>query len=148
MSHVAKIDFQVKDLDSLEEACKELGLELVRGQTKYRWYGVSVGDYPLPEGFTKNDLGKCAHAIRIPGKPQAYEIGVVKARQGEGYELLWDFWAGGYGMEAAVGKNAENLQNEYLAQTTIKHMRKRGREVTRERGRDGEVILRGRRRQS
>jgi hypothetical protein len=64
MSHVAIIDLAIDDLDSLRRACSRLGLELVQQDT-YRWFGYSVGDYPLPEGFTKDNLGRCQYAIRF-----------------------------------------------------------------------------------
>ena len=67
MSHVATINIEVKDLDALGIAAGRIGLELVRGQKEYRWYGQSVGDYPLPAGLTEADLGVCEHAIRIAG---------------------------------------------------------------------------------
>jgi hypothetical protein len=104
MSHVESIKLNITDLDALEAACKSIGLELSRGQKTYRWWGHSVGDYPIPAGFTANDLGKCEHAIRIPNNNSAYEIGVVKNRDGrDGYTLLWDFYAGGKGMQSMVG---------------------------------------------
>ena len=111
MSHVARIDMEIKDLTALKAAAKLLGMEFLEGQTTYRWYGRHVGDYSLPEGFKASDLGKCEHAIGIPNDKKAYEIGVVKRRDGkEGYTLLWDFWAGGYGLEAKVGKDGNKLK--------------------------------------
>ncbi len=116
MSHVISSDLQILSLDALEVACGHLGLELVRNQETYRWYGEFVGDYPLPEGFEEDDLGKCAHAIRIPGDEQAYEIGVVESRTGEGYVLMWDFFSGGYGMmEKVGGEDCKDLNWEYFA---------------------------------
>jgi hypothetical protein len=37
MSHISKIELEVKDLSVLGAACKRLGLELVQGQTTYKW---------------------------------------------------------------------------------------------------------------
>ncbi len=143
MSHVAEIKLQIKDLAALEKACKQLGLELVRDQKTYRWFGRSVGDYPLPEGFTAQDLGKCDHAIRIPGDSRAYEIGVVKRKDGKpGYQLLWDFWAGGHGMTQKVGGNqAVKLQNEYAAAVAVKHYVSQGYRVQRQVKEDGRIVL-------
>src|SRR4051794_20933775 len=67
MSHLADIDIIIKDITALEKAVEELGAEFRRGQTRYEWFGESIGDYPLPEGMTKVDLGKCTHAIHLPG---------------------------------------------------------------------------------
>lgn len=109
MSHVVKIDVEIKDLDALEVAAGRLGLCLNRGQDHYRWYGYSVGDYPLPVGVTP---GCCDHAISIPGNSSAYEIGVCAQSDG-GFVLAFDFWAGGRGMCDRVGSRAEKLIEEY-----------------------------------
>ncbi len=113
MSHVVKVKVKIRNLDALRSAASKLGLEMTEKST-YRWYGTHVGDYPLPEGFSKEDLGKCQFAISVPGKPNAYEIGVVKdpASPGE-YTLLWDFWSRGYGLQDVVGDDARKLTDAY-----------------------------------
>jgi hypothetical protein len=136
MSHVATIDLEIKDLDALREAAAAIGLEFVAGQTSYRWYGQSVGDYPLPDGFTASDLGKCEHALRIPLDQQhpdpnfgmmPYEIGVVKRRDGRpGFTLLWDFWNRGCGLEDRVGANCNRLKQEYALAVAKRQARKQG----------------------
>jgi hypothetical protein len=91
MSHVTSIDIEIRDLDALESAVGELGAAFIHGRTTYNWYGRHVGDYPLPAGFTQDQLGKCEHAIRLPGVN--YEIGVVKNPVKEGtFTLLFDFY--------------------------------------------------------
>lgn len=124
MSHVCDMQLEIKDLTALEKACKRLGLELVNGQKTYKWFGRHIGDYPIPEGFTKEDLGKCDHAIRIPGKKDAYEIGVVK--RGNTYKLLWDFWQGGYGLQEKIGENGGLLKQFYAAEATKRQMLREG----------------------
>ncbi|MBA5867510.1 MAG: DUF1257 domain-containing protein [Nitrospira sp. CR1.3] len=120
MSHIAEVNLLVQDLNALQRACRRLGLELVRGQQTYRWYGRSVGDHPLPVGFAKDELGTCEHAIQIPGNDHAYEIGIVTRRDGKpGYVLLWDFYQGGYGLVDRVGENAERLQQLYALEVTL-----------------------------
>jgi hypothetical protein len=89
MSHVAEATVQVDDLGLLKAAIARLGWTFVEGQTTYKWYGRWVGDYPLPEGVSKDDLGKCEHAVKLPGVN--YEIGVVRDAKG-GYRLRYDFW--------------------------------------------------------
>jgi len=118
MSHVTTIECEIKDLEALKAACEKAGLEFRENQKTYKWYGTHVGDYPLPEGFTKEDLGKCDHAIGVPGKKGAYEIGVVK--QGDKYTMLWDFWNGGYGLEAVAGKDCENVTDAYATEVALK----------------------------
>lgn len=121
MSHIATVDLEVHDLDALAEAAACVGLEFVRDQRTYRWYGANIGNYPLPAGFTAADLGHCEHAIRVPpgeasatGSRAPYEIGIARRRDGEpGYLLFWDFWCGGFGLEERAGPNCERLSREY-----------------------------------
>jgi len=151
MSHVACVSIEVKDLDALGEAAKRLGLELVRGQKEYRWYGQSVGDFPIPEGFTAEDLGKCENAIRIqgtkggpsdPAGTDPYEIGIVKRRDGKpGWSLIWDFFAGGYGLLSKVGKDCVNLKREYAAVVAAKQARLNRFQVHESRQADGRIVL-------
>jgi len=135
MSHVAVIDLHITDLDSLAKACDRLGLELVKGQTTYKWYGVSVGDYRALDAVKAPD-GICEHAIRVKGNPRAYEIGLVKRSDGKaGWSLVWDHWAGGHGLCEKVmyserGKrqkpNADKLKDWYAAEVAKKQMRRQG----------------------
>jgi hypothetical protein len=131
MSHVAKINLQITNLDALANACGRLGLELVRGQKTYKWYGVSVGDYRGKDAVRAPD-GKCEHAIRVKGNPKAYEIGLVRRTDGKaGYELVWDHWSGGYGLceKVMYGKgqpNADKLKDWYAAEVTRQQMMRQG----------------------
>ena len=121
MSHVAKIELRINDLGALKAACARLGIEFLPGQKTYKWYGRHIGDYPLPEGFTLDDLGKCDHAIRVPGAE--YEIGVIKKAQG--YVLIWDFWRSG-GLEYKLGKDAGLLKQAYAIEKTRAEARRKG----------------------
>ena len=91
MSHISKIELQIKDLEALKIACEQCGYQFVEGQKTYEWYGRFVGDSPMPEGLTEADLGKCDHAIKVPGA--SYEIGVKK--MGSHYEMMFDYWQSG-----------------------------------------------------
>jgi len=92
MSHISRIELQVKDLEAMKQACADCGYEFIEGQKTYKWYGTFVGDTPMPEGLTVADLGKCDHAIRVPGA--SYEIGLRKMPDGH-YEMLFDYWGPG-----------------------------------------------------
>lgn len=118
MSHISTIAVEIRDLEALKEACKALGLEFKENQRTYKWFGRSVGDYPLPEGFTVKDLGKCDHALSVKGNSGAYEVGLVK--KGDQYVPLWDFWSGGYGLEACVGKNGDKLVEAYTKAASVR----------------------------
>ena len=124
MSHVNAIDLEIKDLGALKAACERLGYEWKEGQTTYRWFGRWVGDYPMPEGFKVEDLGKCNHAISVPGA--SYEIGVV-TRNGK-TTLLWDFWQSG-GLEKVVGKGGGKLKQAYSVEVTKRTAHKAGYKV-------------------
>ena len=103
MSHLAEVDLHVTDLQALSEACTALGLQFRENQRTHRWYGTFMGDSPLPAGFTVAELGQCEHAISVPGNSQAYEVGVLRRRDGKpGFALYYDNWLGGYGLEERI----------------------------------------------
>jgi len=95
MSHVVTIKTELNDIAAVKAAVKDLGLVWKEGQKEYKWFGTHVGDYPLPTGFKNTDLGKCDHAIGVPGTN--WEIGVARKRNADGslapgYTLLCDFY--------------------------------------------------------
>lgn len=94
MSHLAKIEMKVKNLDSLAQASKNLGGVFNKNQTEFKWYSI--------------EKGKCDHAISFKGA--SYEIGVIK--EGSVYNLSLDnFYSGG--LPKFVGNNAGLLKQEY-----------------------------------
>ena len=123
MSHVAKIDLEITDKESLLAAAAACRLEVL-SQNTYKWYGYSVGDFPLPEGFSVEDLGKCDFVLSVKGNPHAYQIGVVQ--RGGKYVLLWDFFAGGYGLQEKIGTNGSLLKKEYVKNHAIKSLKQKG----------------------
>lgn len=129
MSHVVALETKILDIEALKACCDELGLEFRENQKNYKWYGRSVGDYPLPAGFTENDLGRCEHAIGIKGNHTSYEVGVVKSRDGVGYTMLWDFWSGGNGLQAKVGDGCGKLLTGYAEEVATKALSKSARKV-------------------
>jgi hypothetical protein len=142
MSHLVTIDLEIKSLDRLKAAAEQLGLEFAANQKTYRWFGRTVGDYPLPKGFAAADLGKCEHALRVKGKPGAYEIGVTSRRDGRpGFTLLWDFWQGGYGLQDCVGENANKLKQAYATEHAKRYWARKGYRVTSTKKEDGTVVL-------
>jgi hypothetical protein len=108
MSHISKMELEITSLANLKQACLRLGMTFVDNQKTYQWYGTWVGDSPLPEGISKEELGQCTHAIKVP--ECLYEIGVVQ--RGSKYTLLWDAWHSG-GLEQKIGKNAGILKQAY-----------------------------------
>jgi hypothetical protein len=142
MSHVVDLEIEVKDLECLAKAAQRLGLELVKDQKTFRWYMTHMGDFPLPAGFTKEDMGHCDHVMRIPGDNKAYEIGVCKRRDGkQGFTLLWDFWQGGYGLQEKIGKDGGLLKQGYAAEVAKKQMLRAGYKFTETKDQQGNVML-------
>ena len=124
MSHVTEheadsADQAIKDLFIFKKAAERCGLEFREGQNTFHTWandhgGRLVGDWPLPEGRTAEDVGKCLHAVGIPAGERSgsdydkYEIGIVESNKFPGtYSLLYDFYGGS--LEKRVGKKCEDL---------------------------------------
>jgi len=108
MSHLAKIELEVTDLESLSKACQQIGLNLVIGKKTFRWF---------------NGDGECSHVIVVPGA--RYEIGLVLNE--DKYELQTDFFD--KGIEAAIGKNGGLLKQSYAVERTRSEALKKGYRV-------------------
>ena len=150
MSHVATVELEIKDLACLKKACKELGLEFRENQNTFRWYGQWVNDYGAQDAAYKNgikteDYGKCLHAIGIPNNNKAYEVGVVKAPNGPGFTLVWDFYAGGHGLQAAIGQDGNMLKQGYAKEVAKKKARNMGFTLSEQKLEDGTIRLTARR---
>jgi hypothetical protein len=124
MSHISKIELEIKSLDALIRACERLGFEFVKDQKTYHWYGRWVGDSPLPEGIATEQLGICDHAIRVPGC--TYEIGVVK--RNSSYTLLWDSWE--TALRLKIGLDAGVLRQAYTVEAVKQDAKLKGYRVT------------------
>ncbi len=106
MSHISKIELEVKDLGTLKQACIRLGLNIIEGKKTFKWYGEE--DHP------------CDRTIRVPGA--TYEIGVVK--NGNLYELQCDYWDSAIGK--VIGKNGGFLKQAYAIERTKTEARRKG----------------------
>ena len=123
MSHVVSLEIEIKDLDALFQAAQNLGMEVKLNQKTYRWFGKHVGDYPIPEGFTKADMGKCDHVLSVLGVPGAYEVGVCQ--RGSGYKLLFDFWGShGKALEHCIGAKGQKLVQTYAETVALRKLKK------------------------
>ena len=120
MSHISRIELEVNDLGVLGQACKGLGLELVRNKKTFKWYGQD---------------SQCDHAIRVPDA--SYEIGVVK--NGNGYQLQCDFYDRELGK--VIGVNGGLLKQAYALHKTRIEARRKGYSVL-EKWDEGKVRLR------
>ena len=135
MSHIARIELEIKSLEDLKSACNRLGLKFCENEKSYKWFGRWVGDEPLPEDVREEDLGKCDHMIHVPGAQ--YQIGIVK--KDNQYRLLWDSWQSG-GLEKVLGRNAGLLKQAYAVETIKRESRLKGHRL-RETIKDNKIRL-------
>lgn len=129
MSHVTTVSIKIRDLNALKAAAKEHGCEFIEGKTTFEWYRQHVGDYPLPQGMTKEQMGKCDHVIRCPGIN--YEIGVVKTQ--DGYTLAYDFYGydgggrhDGHKLLQKFGDGLKKLTQTYAVQVATMAAKAKG----------------------
>lgn len=117
MSHVEASKAKPTDLDILREATALFPqLHWKENQKTYEWYRQWMNDYhgehaAYKQGIDPKDYGKCEHAISVDGS--AYEIGVCKRKDGQGYSLVWDFYGTGRNINKVIGDGAEKLMVEY-----------------------------------
>lgn len=147
MSHVSTCEVVVKDLDALAKAAEKLGLELVLDKKTYEWYGQYMGDYNDPAvialGISPDEYGKCEHVLRVKdAKKGTYEVGVAKNPRGDGFVLLYDFWAGGRGLMEKIGsgKDANRIKQEYANEVAKKNLARSGFRVV-EKRQNGRITL-------
>ena len=154
MSHITEAKLLIKDVDALDAAAAECGFVFMKDQNTHAWYGQMVGDSEEGRRTARErgveNLGKCAHALRLKDHKQGdYEIGVVKNTDGT-FSLLYDTWGPGRRLEQAAGVNLSKLRQEYAVAVTqarvTKTMARQGFRMTRENIGDGRVRLHLRRR--
>jgi len=120
MSHFTTIQTQIKDIDALRDACKELSLELLQN-AEARGYGSS--------------LQRGEFIIRLKGP---YDVALNRQRDGA-YGLSTDWWDGH--VEKEVGTNYGRLLQLYAAHKTTREAQKRGLRVHRTARTDGSIKL-------
>ncbi len=108
MSHISRIELEVKDLGILGQACIALELQLIKNQKTFRWYGKDA---------------RCDHAIQVPGAD--YEIGVI--RKEHSYELSCDFHD--HHLEKIIGAKGGLLKQAYAVTKTKIEARRKGYSV-------------------
>lgn len=123
MSHVAKMNCEIRDIDALDQAVRTRSqdrAELVRGQTEFQTWGSSKG--------------RCAHAIRLKNASRGqHEVGLQrKAGAEEVYDFAYDQDGSGRNLDALFGANLIGLQDEYLAVVAAAQLQQAGYRVTQE----------------
>ncbi len=114
MSHITDVKLRVKNLDALEQAAALLDMELVRGQTTWKSY---YGD----ARSVAAQHGQAEHAMRVKGDAKAYEIGLIKSKDGgDGWDLKFDSWGpGGSALAAKAGANLSRVRQEYAVAVAL-----------------------------
>ena len=120
MSHFTTIQTQIKDIDALRDACKELGLELLQ-DAEARGYNTNTrtGEY----------------VIQLQGP---YDIAVNQQEDGA-YGLSTDWWQ--RHVEKEVGFGYGRLLQLYGVHKTVREARRRRLRVTRKTENDGTIKL-------
>lgn len=104
MSHIHNIttDGINFDLATILFLCKRRGWQFMENQKTFTWY--------------KNQKQDCEHAIRLPGCD--YELGLTSCRDGEGFNVLADFWGDG-GLDKILGEQGEIFHEWYNMEKDI-----------------------------
>jgi len=142
MSHVARVELEIKDLQALRAACKQLGLTYDEKATSWKWW---MTDYPnwvteenQTEGIPRSRYGTSdAGVITVPGA--RWSIGVYKdpAKPGcyvpiyDAYEHGGDLRGRGLGIEDKLGAGLQKLKQEYGITISTKVMQAKGFQVFR-----------------
>ena len=121
MSHFTTIQTQIRDVDALEAACAELGVELLR-DTDARGFANSTRHGEL--------------VVRLQGP---YDIAANRPAPTEPYELSTDWWNGH--VEREVGPNYGRLLQLYGVHKTMREATKKRLRVTRRQETDGSIKL-------
>lgn len=134
MSHVEDAKLRVRSLETLEAVLAERfpHLELRRNQKTHAWWGLFVGDSTPPPGRDPRFYGQCEHAIGRKGHAPSngpsgeWEIGLVPALDGDGYDMLLDSY-GAAGQRLA--REIPAMRREYNARAVTENAeRKLGRQ--------------------
>jgi hypothetical protein len=120
MSHFTTIKTQIKDIEALRSACKEMGLTLLQ-TAKARGYN---------ENKTKGDF-----VIKLKGP---YDIALNKQQDGS-FGITADLWDGH--VEREVGKDYGKLMQLYAVHKTMIEARKKSLSVLRRPQPNGSIKL-------
>jgi hypothetical protein len=122
MSHFTTIQTQVRDLAALNDACVELGLQLLPNSTCRGYNGITR---------------LAPQVIRLQGP---YDIAVDPSIENSGaFDLSADWWDGH--VEKEVGAGYGRLLQSYGVHKTSREAHLRGMRTTRHVEQDGTILL-------
>ena len=112
MSHITRVKTVFRHLDALKEAGAAVGLDFMENQKTHIW------------AYGRNRTNACEHAFRLKDHRKGDdEIGIVKAENGDGYQLQYD----GYGqarLMGALGIDGRRFKQEYSKAVSLREARK------------------------
>lgn len=131
MSHVAICKTEpgkplIVDLEAVKLAALNLGLKCEERKT-YRWWGHSVGDYPIPEGYTAEELGKnavlvlsvpleTAQELGLSNVAGFYELAIIEDKKNPGcYLPMYDFYGQQERLDRIIGSPVRDEKNNVTA---------------------------------
>ena len=116
MSHIAKVEVKIKDIDAVRAACQELGLHLEEGQISEKVY----------DGTIKGNL-----SIKLPGWRYPMVIDTEKG------EAAFDNYGGHWGNMAEF----EKFQQQYSRQVTLNEFEGGDYTISEETLKDGTIEI-------
>ncbi len=111
MSHFTSIDIEIRDLEALRSACRELSLPF-EADTTARGYA----------GSTR----KAEHVIRLNGP---YDVALTRRKNGT-FKVEADFWEGH--VEKELGPRMGRLRQLYAVHKATREARRKGYRVQRQ----------------
>lgn len=144
--HVVTLEIKLTDLEAIRRACKRMGWELVENQATYKWVGIWVDDSPVPRHLFESEeeynrvcamtkperrdfmptiLGKCTHAIKLPGVDG--EIGLIQ--RGKEFVPIWDYYTHGL-HRVRTDNGMDGFVQSYATEKAKLEAQRRGKYVT------------------
>ena len=120
MSHFTKINVEIRDVEALKSACRELGL--------------TVEQNAQARGYYRNTI-KGDHVIRLNGP---YDVALQRRPEG-GYEMQADLWQGH--VERELGRDFGRLRQLYGTHKAMREARRKGMTVRRRNLPNGNIRL-------
>jgi hypothetical protein len=120
MSHFTTIKTEIRDIEALQSACSELGLDLAANAQA--------------RGYLNNQL-KGDYVIQLKGP---YDVALNRQPDGA-FQLTCDWWEGH--VEKEVGKNYGRLLQLYGVHKAMREARRKGYIVQRKSQQDGSIKL-------
>ena len=116
MSHVARVDLTIADLDALD-------LELTEGFAGQARRVRDAGEHQYYAGAKT----ACAHKMVVEGT--RYELGLVARGDGKGFQVQYDPWDGS--ADRLFGRGLSKLKDQYGARVTERRLTREGYDVRR-----------------